>query len=210
MVAKERKSPAPKPLLVILSLLFVLITLFVLSGLSNGIDTGVEAMAAQLRSPAIMSFFSILTFFGSWGFLLPASLLLVLLLLATRQLKNARFAASAIVIGTFATFVLKEVIQRTRPPAGIMESGFSFPSGHAAMAMIFLGIVIILAAKKLKDPTAKYVLIVLCLLLILLIGLSRIMLGVHWMTDVVAGWVLGAVVLVWLARAFSFFRAHQP
>ena len=95
-------------------------------------------------------------------------------------------------------FIVKNIIQRTRPLEEfrlIKESGFSFPSGHSITSMVFYGFLIYLINNSIKNKKMKYILTILLSLLIGLIGLSRVYLGVHYITDVLGGFLLGLIFL---------------
>ena len=78
----------------------------------------------------------------------------------------------------------------TRPPAGVEANlGFSFPSGHASMSM---AAAVVLSYVLVRERLAPRATLVLGPLLALLIGLSRIYLDVHWASDVLGGWAIGA------------------
>lgn len=90
--------------------------------------------------------------------------------------------------------ILKYLIQRTRPIEMLIEkTTYSFPSGHATLAVAFFGMLIYLFTNKIKNKTLRYSFIIGNVLLILIIGFSRIYLNVHWLTDVLAGYVLGLI-----------------
>ena len=93
---------------------------------------------------------------------------------------------------------LKHIICRTRPVeiALIEENGYSFPSGHSMVSFAFYGLVIYLVYKSKLNKKLKILLITFLALLILNIGLSRIYLGVHYATDVIAGFALGYISLM--------------
>ena len=84
-----------------------------------------------------------------------------------------------------------------------METGFSFPSQHAVMAIIFFSLIIFLFAEKIKNNFLKYLFIGANIILILLIGFSRIYLKVHYFSDSLAGLALG---LFWLTFLILIFR----
>jgi undecaprenyl-diphosphatase len=111
--------------------------------------------------------------------------------------------------GVFLTTILKAVFRRARPE--LFESGytapfFSFPSGHATVAVGFYGALTLILAYRLRG-LARWAVVSGGVLLVLLIGFSRLYLGVHYPTDVLAGflaaplWVIsvGAVYVVWLS-----------
>ena len=93
--------------------------------------------------------------------------------------------------------LIKIVLQRTRPiNALVIERTFSFPSGHALMAIIFFGILIYLFEHHIKEKRNKSLLTASAVILVILISLSRVYLGVHWFSDILASFALGTFLLV--------------
>lgn len=94
--------------------------------------------------------------------------------------------------------VLKRIVQRPRPTEFrlIDESGYSFPSGHSMVSAAFYGLLIYIIYKKIKNKVLKNFLITLLVLLILCIGISRIYLGVHYTSDVLAGFLISISYLI--------------
>ena len=94
--------------------------------------------------------------------------------------------------------IRKHIIRRARPEgiALIEETGFSFPSGHSMVGFAFYGFIIYLIYKSNLKKQIKILLITLLSLLIFNIGLSRIYLGVHYVTDVLTGYMLGLICLI--------------
>lgn len=109
-----------------------------------------------------------------------------------------------IVGGTFIWLTLlisttsKRIIKRSRPltkhVAGMRFHSFSFPSGHTMGSTVAFGLLAYYGSHFLSSPLNDIVL-VLCVLLIFLVGISRLYLGAHYPTDVIGGWTLGAVIL---------------
>ena len=93
----------------------------------------------------------------------------------------------------FSLVVLKGFFMRARPDNALLVivNGPSFPSGHAAMAAAFFVVVAYLAVRRIHSVVVRKLVIVGCVLATLAIGLSRVILNVHWVSDVVAGWLLG-------------------
>ena len=95
--------------------------------------------------------------------------------------------------------IVKHLVQRPRPDESfrlIEETGYSFPSGHSATSMAFYGFMIYLIDKNIKNKALKISLIAILSLLIILIGLSRVYLGVHYITDVLGGFLVGLMFLI--------------
>jgi undecaprenyl-diphosphatase len=127
--------------------------------------------------------------------------------------KGWRLSAVLLVVSTAGsivlTTVLKGVFERARPElfdSGYQASFYSFPSGHATVAVGFYGMLTLVLAYRLRG-TARWALVILGILVVLLIGFSRLYLGVHYPTDVLAGYLaallwlicVGAVYALWLS-----------
>jgi undecaprenyl-diphosphatase len=104
----------------------------------------------------------------------------------------------------------KTVVGRARPPISvrlITETEPSFPSGHATnSAAVFVALALVIAVFALRRPIARLAAVVAGVALTAMIGVSRLVLGVHWPTDVLAGWALGtiaAISVVLVAAAIS-------
>jgi len=123
---------------------------------------------------------------------------------------TALLVATAVITGSVGVSWLKDVFGRLRPAADFAElvaPGLSFPSGHASVsAIVFLTLGALLASTRSRAIERTYIL-AMAALMTLLVGLSRITLGVHWATDVLAGWAFGAAwSMVWLLLAQRFAR----
>ena len=121
----------------------------------------------------------------------------ILFILLKNKKVGACIAFNLIIIGAINQ-ALKLLVQRPRPEGFrlIEETGYSFPSGHSMASTAFYGLMIYLVFKNVKNKTAKTIICALFGLLIILIGMSRIYLGVHYASDVIAGFVLSIAYLV--------------
>jgi len=123
----------------------------------------------------------------------------------------AFFTCGSVLGGMVLTSILKDVFQRPRPdlvPHAAYASGASFPSGHSMMAAVtYLTLGALLARSQPRKALKAYALL-LASLLTVMVGVSRVYLGVHWPTDVLAGWTAGAVwaLLCWLAARWLQLR----
>jgi undecaprenyl-diphosphatase len=156
----------------------------------------------------IMSFAEIMLFFtylANWQIILSSSAVIAVLLALLRERRKFIFFVSSVFGGYAAYTALKLFFHRARPDetwALIHDSGYSFPSGHAAMSVIFYGLVAYFLISLLRRPLWKMSVIAAFFLLILVIGFSRIYLGVHWFSDILAGWFLGFSILVFMLPLF--------
>lgn len=117
--------------------------------------------------------------------------------------RMASFVCVSVLTGTIAAAVLKDLFQRPRPdivPHVVYVSSGSFPSGHSMLSAITYLTLGALLARSQERKLLKVYFLLLAAFLTFIVGLSRIYLGVHWPTDVLAGWTAGAVwaLLCWL------------
>jgi undecaprenyl-diphosphatase len=132
---------------------------------------------------------------------LRSVLVVVAAVLAVRgHLRGAIWTLAVTALGSLAGGGLKLLVSRDRPvPADPLldETGFAWPSGHASTAALAAGVLVALAT-----PAVRRWLVPLVVAAAALVGASRVVLGVHWASDVVSGWLLGvAVVLAAVALA---------
>jgi undecaprenyl-diphosphatase len=137
-------------------------------------------------------------------------------LIAARKAATAAFLVAAISTGAIASTLLKLIFARARPDlvAHLVDTySTSFPSGHAMnSAVTFLTLGALLARAE-SDRAVRIYLMAVAVFLTLIIGFSRIYLGVHWPSDVLAGWCVGAawaILCSWLARILQHRRTIEP
>jgi|GEM_PF-1241123 len=134
----------------------------------------------------IDNIFKFLTLLGDETFLLVA----LPIIYFTRKRLGLKVALS-VLIGVFISHLLKPLLRFERPPKQywkVSASGYSFPSGHATNASTFWGYVAYVARRRLHVT-------IISILIAALVGYSRVYLCVHWWTDVIAGWILGFLII---------------
>ncbi|WP_223700609.1 phosphatase PAP2 family protein [Sutcliffiella deserti] len=124
---------------------------------------------------------------------------------------NILFFIVAIGGGGILISVLKYVFQRPRPTLNPAYdgTGFSFPSGHATGSMILYGFLIYFIARGVKLKLSRYFAIISLLVLILLIGISRVYLSVHFPSDILAGFAVGTIWLMFCIFALEFVKIYK-
>lgn len=143
------------------------------------------------------------TAFGGTGPLAFITLACCLYLLLRRRRRTAVFVFLAIAGGQLMSSLLKAGFERPRPdlvPHGMTVYTASFPSGHAMMtAIVYLTLAALLARSE-SRTRLKAFLLLLAVSVTLLVGVSRVYLGVHWPSDVLGGWMIGSA---WAAGCWS-------
>lgn len=161
----------------------------------NGDIIGYNLVSSLLISDFMTPIAKFITNFGGAIFLIG---LTVILFFAIKNKKIGLSIFSNLVIVTVLNQLLKYILQRPRPTEYriINESGYSFPSGHSMVSIAFYGYLIYLIYKYAKNKYVKWTSIILLSILIGLIGLSRIYLGVHYTSDVLAGFLISISYLI--------------
>ncbi|MFD6439760.1 phosphatase PAP2 family protein [Peribacillus sp. NPDC060186] len=178
-------------------LLCVIIFILLMNEVQNGkvlaFDEFISDRLAVEKNTYLFTFFKSITYLGSSIFIGFGSLLFILYL----WLKKKDYLAIAVFsIGVAGGDLLKRgiknLIQRERPENHLVNAaGFSFPSGHSMVGLIFFSMIAYFIIKEVKSKSLKWGVGISFILLVLVIGISRIALKVHFPTDVLAGFVLG-------------------
>ncbi|MBI5005281.1 MAG: phosphatase PAP2 family protein [Candidatus Lloydbacteria bacterium] len=171
-----------------------------LSELGNwilSIDARVEHFFAAARDPFWTQFFSTVGLLGKWHIVLW---ILLAVSLALWLLDKRVFIIPLLISVSGAellTGTLKNIIARPRPEmAKVVENSFAFPSGHATVAVALYGFLAYILFRMCRTRKEKIVVSAAAVFIILLIGFSRLYLGVHYVSDVIAGYLVGAL---WLS-----------
>ncbi|MCV3206690.1 phosphatase PAP2 family protein [Mesorhizobium sp. YC-39] len=148
-----------------------------------------------------------ITSLGSSSVLVLITAAVIVYLLLIRQPGTALFIFVAVAGGQVLSSLLKVGVDRPRPELVshlVNETSLSFPSGHAMLSAVTYLTLGSLAARFLPDRTTKIFVLALAVLTTVLVGVSRVYLGVHWPSDVLAGWCAGFAwaMLCWLTARF--------
>ncbi|HAZ43278.1 MAG TPA: phosphatidic acid phosphatase [Cyanobacteria bacterium UBA11369] len=175
---------------------FALIADEVLENQTQKIDSAILLALLSLHTPLLDRVMRVITFVGEPSFLLVICLIVASWLLWSRHRSAATTLAIACIGAIGLNFLLKNLFARTRPmlwQRSVDVSFYSFPSGHAMVSLVIYGMLSYLLATRFHRKSKSILSVT--ILLIAAIGLSRLYLGVHWPTDVIAGYAAG---LVWL------------
>jgi undecaprenyl-diphosphatase len=164
----------------------------------NYLDQKIFSLIAPHIFESRTRFMLAVSFLGNHQFLIPANLLLIVFFLVGKN-KWAAIRVTVVALGSLGLMsLLKNLFHRHRPENPLVQgiTNFSFPSGHAFMSTAFYGLLIWWAASNMQNKWQRGIVIVFLILLVLLIGFSRIYLRVHYATDVITGYCIGFVSLI--------------
>jgi len=170
------------------------------------IDTIAYTFAVEtLRTDWLTNIMNFITNLGSlYAFIVIC--LLTEMILKNKKIGIIMFGNLALIYGV--NVLLKHIVQRPRPDGYrlIAESGYSFPSGHSMTSTAFYGLIIYFICTNIKNKKIRYTLCTLLSILIILIGFSRVYLGVHYASDVIAGALVSIVYLICFVTIYKTIR----
>ena len=176
------------------------------------LDISTLNLVEQIRSPYLTLFFKAVTFTGEWYFVLGVLILISLFFIIkmARSRLDIYFLWLITVGGLGTAFVLKELFHRSRPVGGLIaETSSSFPSAHSLISVAFYAFVFYLLARNTKCCFSKYLLISGVFIAPILLGFSRLYLGVHYLSDVLAGYAIGDVWFLIGAYGIKFINRKK-
>lgn len=176
-------------------IVFILMAILLVFNKTTPLDNFIYKFITSFKSDSLTVFMKIITSSCNTFFIVIATILLVLFI---KNKKTSVFIGINTILNVGINTILKLIFLRDRPIgiSLIEQDGYSFPSGHSMMAVAFYGMIIYLIFKSRCDKKIKVIASTLLSLLILFIGVSRIYLGVHYASDVIAGFAISVSYLI--------------
>jgi undecaprenyl-diphosphatase len=175
-------------------------------------DQFIINLLALIQGPKVTIFMKGVTQLGSSPIIIIVALFAMYLLLSRRrEYVNGLFLLIALLGGWGFDVLLKGLFQRVRPDINrlVEVSGYSFPSGHAMVSIAFYGMIAYMFFLNSKTTFYKIIVPILLTILIFIIGISRIYLGVHYPSDVIAGFASGGLWLSGCILALHTFNHYK-
>jgi undecaprenyl-diphosphatase len=166
-----------------------------------------QLYAGDERAGALDVLLEIFTAPGSWWFRVVVFLPVLVLLLRRRLWWTSAWLATAVLLVGPVTALLKDVFGRVRPDfdeGGARLDSLSYPSGHSSGIATLVTVALVLAWPLLRRTARQWALVV-GVTLVLVVGMTRMWLGVHFLSDVVGGWALGVACSLLTALVFGAF-----
>lgn len=169
-------------------------------------DTRIMNLVSSLRDIQTAKLFLFFTYLGNVQVIASLGVVVLAVLALAGKWRMAKLFFVSIISGEFLYYSIKLLIHRTRPDINfslIPRDGYAFPSGHATTSIIFYGMLGFLLWHLFRKRWQKILISLLAIAVIFMVGFSRIYLGVHWTSDVLAGWSLGLSVLLFFIAIYK-------
>jgi undecaprenyl-diphosphatase len=181
----------------------------VLEGETRAFDEAIRTFAHNHASPTLTTIMQLVTRLGSVMWLIVLGICVAVALVLAKRLRDVALFSVTMAGGIALNITLKLSFGRARPDAFFetpLPSSYSFPSGHALLSLCFYGALAAIITPHLSSRIHRFLIWTAATLLIMLIGYSRVYLGVHHPTDVIASY---AVALAWVATVFFADYLHR-
>jgi undecaprenyl-diphosphatase len=179
---------------------------------TDGFDVAVIQAVRAAGETQLLGFLRPTTELGSTIAVTIIAVMTLLVGVAAGPWRHGAIGAGVIGLAALAVEIIKSTVARERPEVLdpiLVERGFSFPSGHASLSMVAYGILAVLVSRSYLSRPTQLAVFGVVVALVFLIGLSRVWLGVHYPSDVIAGWVAGATVVLVYA-SFTRGVSREP
>jgi membrane-associated phospholipid phosphatase len=173
-------------------------------------DDAVRDWLIERRSAGVTAVMTAFSTAGSSPVLVTLALGIAVWLGVARRRQEALLVAGTTAGALLLNTLLKNVIERSRPGDAhlVLVNSWAYPSGHSMTSTAVIGVLITLAVWRVPGRAGRIAVAATGVLLVVAVGVSRVYLGVHWPTDVLAGWLIGSL---WLAVCLlGYARAREP
>ena len=192
---------------IILLIGFFTIMVLVLTGNIVKFDDIVYNFLISKRSAGLDFYFTNITKLGN---IITIVITMVIIILTIKDI-NRIISVVDVIATVMLNLIVKYIIRRPRPDhlRLIKQGGYSFPSGHAMISIAMYGFLIYLVNKKVKNKILRIILTILLVVIIISIGLSRIYVGVHYPSDILAGYLFSLSILIITIILCNHFRGNK-
>ena len=185
-----------KILSLIICIFVILLTVVVFAGVTVNVENRFYNKLEKFMNPTLTEIEILITNIGSSIFI--GIFCLILLLVKKTRFKVGITTSVTVSVAYIVNIILKNIFERQRPTINqiVEETGYSFPSGHSMVNAALYTMLILIIHRNIENKKIKRLLIFICMLVPILVGFSRIYLGVHYLTDVLVGLLIGSLIAI--------------
>ncbi|HLR63460.1 MAG TPA: phosphatase PAP2 family protein [Lentibacillus sp.] len=199
-------------LAVVMFMIFIIWNVKIMAGVVPYVDQWSRGFVANIADSTVYLIFRWITELGSKSFLLPFTIIMSLFLWYLLQDWLAGFLFASGTLGShLLNTLIKGLVERERPRI-LLEAnaeGYSFPSGHAMTSLVCYGLFVYFIVKKITSQKTVLGIKIAFALLVFLIGISRYIINVHYLTDVIAGFTIGGLYLTGMVYLFELIQKRR-
>ena len=192
-------------LVILCCMLFLTLAILAAKDGNLGVDKAFIEFSLNIRNKVLTGFLKVFTYLGD---IITLAILTIVVAIFVKPILVKIFSVINLCCAGAFSVIVKYLIKRSRPigVSLIEETGYSFPSAHALISVVFYGFLIFLIWKFLKNKPLKIILTVIIVISTLIVAYSRIYLGVHYFTDVIAAIIIGIAYLISAVWAYIFIE----
>ncbi|WP_456274390.1 phosphatase PAP2 family protein [Bacillus sp. AK031] len=178
----------------------------------HAFDSAVYSAVNYFTTPGLTEFMRGITFLGGGEWISILTAVAVILFMAFKKYSLGLYVLCTVALGGGANWMLKEYFKRQRPDieALVEQEGYSFPSGHSMGSFILYGSLAFAVFRVYDHTWSKILGAAGLILLVFLIGVSRVYLGVHYPSDILGGFSAGGVWLAFSILVYTFIKGARP
>lgn len=187
-----------KIILILLTLIFILLSVFVKMDLTVNFDNRIYELITFNMSNMVTNFYKVITFLGSTEFIIFLCVFFLILFIILKKKNTGIIICCVLIISTIVNNLLKIIICRERPDVLklVMEDSYSFPSGHTMASVSMYGILIYIVLKSNMNKKLKVLLSIVLGIIPILVAISRVYLGAHFISDVIGAFLVSIILLL--------------
>lgn len=192
-----------------LILLFIILSFLIKFHITTNFETNFYKEITEHMSNVLTIIMKIISYMGNT--LIVILICIILLVIPKTRYKYGLITSIGVITSTMLNNLLKVIFLRERPDVLrlINENSYSFPSGHSMINMTMYSLLAILLYNNIKDKKLKYVFPLSILLIPIFMGISRVYLGVHYITDVIGGWIFGLLITVVIYQIYNVVKKNK-
>jgi len=185
-------------LIIILGLVFILLSVFIKLDLTISFDNAIYELLTFNMSNLVTNFYKVITLLGSTEFIIFLCIFFLILFIILKKKNYGLLICCVLIISTIMNNLLKIIFARERPDVIklVIEDSYSFPSGHTMAAVSMYGILMFLVLKSNMNKRLKILLSIILGIIPVLVALSRVYLGAHYITDIMGAFLVSIILLL--------------